>query len=69
MPDSLQKEEVEKGIDPTVNKQFDDQTPTDQKFDDFYAIADKLKIGLMGTLRNDIGVRHATLPLCTKPHH
>jgi len=55
MPESLQKQEVEKGIDPTVNKQFDDKTSTDQKFEDFYAIADKLKIGLMGTLRNEIG--------------
>ncbi len=56
MPEQLTKEEVEKGMDPTVNKQWDDKTPTDQKFEDMYAIADKLKFCMMGTARNNLGV-------------
>ncbi|EMD00080.1 hypothetical protein BAUCODRAFT_145392 [Baudoinia panamericana UAMH 10762] len=55
MPEGLTKQEVDKGIDPSVNKQYDDQTPTEQKFEDMYAIADKLKIGMLGSYRNGIG--------------
>ncbi|KAK3686454.1 hypothetical protein LTR37_019804 [Vermiconidia calcicola] len=53
MPEQLKKSEVD--MDPTVAKQYDDETPTQQKFDDFAAMADGLKIGLMGTLRDGIG--------------
>lgn len=56
MPEPLKKSEVEKGQDPTVAKQWDDETPADKKFEDFYKIADGLKIGMMGTLRNGVGV-------------
>lgn len=56
MPESLTKQEVEKGIDPSVSKQYDDSVSLDQKFEDMYAIADKLKVGMMGSLRNGIGV-------------
>ena len=51
------KSEIEKGQDPTVNKQWDDETPLEKRFEDFAAIADGLKIGMMGTLRNGVGVR------------
>lgn len=33
MPEALKKEEVEKGQDPSVAKQYDDETPTEQKFE------------------------------------
>ena len=56
MPEPLTKEEIERGVDPSVSKQWDDDLPLDKKIEDFGAIADKLKIGLMGTLRNGIGV-------------
>lgn len=59
MPEQVK--EHEKGMDPTVAKQYDDKVSSDQKFEDFYAIADKLKICIMGTPRPGIGVRH--------PHH
>ncbi|KAK5126423.1 hypothetical protein LTR85_010659 [Meristemomyces frigidus] len=55
MPEALTKQEVEKGQDPSVVKQYDDSVSTDEKFEDMYAIADKLKIGMMGSLRNGIG--------------
>ncbi|KAK6397561.1 hypothetical protein LTR65_006538 [Meristemomyces frigidus] len=55
MPETLTKQEVEKGQDPSVTKQYDDSVSLDEKFEDMYAIADKLKIGMMGSLRNGIG--------------
>ena len=56
MPEQLKESEVQKGQDPVVAKQWDDDTPTDGKFEDFAAMADKMKIGMMGSLRDNIGV-------------
>ncbi|KAK5707449.1 hypothetical protein LTR17_020686 [Elasticomyces elasticus] len=55
MPAELSKSEVTKGQDPSVTKQYDDSTPTDQKFEEMYAIADKLKICMFGSARSGIG--------------
>lgn len=55
MPETLTKEEVQKGQDPSVTKQWDNDTPVEQRFKDFYDIADGLKIGIMGTYRNGVG--------------
>ena len=55
MPEALKKDEIQRGQDPTVAKQWDNETPFEKKFEDFYAIADKLKIGMMGTFRPGIG--------------
>ena len=60
MPEQLKESEVKKG-DPTVLKQFDDETPSEEKFQDFYQIADNLKISLMGTLRDGVGVRGSSI--------
>lgn len=57
----IEEERGRKGQDPTVAKQWDDQTPTEQKFEDMYAIADKLKICMMGTARPGLGVRFFNL--------
>lgn len=57
MPEGLTKQEVDSKTDPSVAKQWDDSTPTEQKFEDMYKIADGLKIGMLGSLRNGIGVR------------
>ena len=57
MPEQLKKEEVDKNLDPAVAKQWDDKTPSDQKFKDFYAIADKQGVCMLGTPRDGIGVR------------
>lgn len=56
MPEALKQSEVDKHQDPTVAKQFDDESPAAKKFEDFYAIADGLKICLMGTFRSGTGV-------------
>jgi len=54
MPEQLKQEELHKDI--TVAKQYDSETPSEKKFEDMYAIADKLKIAMMGSFRNGIGV-------------
>jgi hypothetical protein len=56
MPESLDKHEIDNCQDPSVTKQWDDDVSLDKKMEDFGAIADKLKIGIMGTLRDGIGV-------------
>jgi hypothetical protein len=47
MPEPLTKQEVEKGQDPSVTKQYDSQTGTEEKFEDMYKIADGLKIAML----------------------
>lgn len=44
MPEQLTKQEVEKGQDPSVTKQWDDETDVETKFKDFYKIVDGLKV-------------------------
>lgn len=56
MPEALKKSELARGQDPSVAKQWDDKTGFDQKFQDFYDIADKQKICMMGTARKGVGV-------------
>lgn len=55
MPEPLKKSEI--GQDPAVAKQWDDDTPTEKKFEDFAAMADGLMICMMGTARENLGVR------------
>ena len=67
MPDALKKEEVERGQDPSVMKQWDNETSVEKKFEDMYAIADKLGVCMMGTARPGLGVSVTTLVLA--PFH
>lgn len=57
MPEQLTEVEA-KTQDATVAKQWDDETPVEQKLEDFYAIADKLPVCMMGTARPGLGVRY-----------
>jgi len=55
MPEPLQKSEVSSGTDPSLNKQYDSETPKPEQVKDFYGLVDGLKIGLLATNRPDIG--------------
>ncbi|KAF2766310.1 hypothetical protein EJ03DRAFT_330167 [Teratosphaeria nubilosa] len=55
MPEPLKAEEVNSQTDPSVAKQYDDSASLDKKLQDFYAIADKIKVSMLGTYRNGIG--------------
>lgn len=56
MPETLTKDEVQKGQDPSVTKQWDNDIDAETKFKDFYKIADGLKVASLRpniTLRTD----------------
>ena len=55
MPQPLKASEVESKTDPTVAKQWDDETPKKQQIDEFYKTVDGMKIGLLTTIRDGIG--------------
>ncbi|KAF2025055.1 hypothetical protein EK21DRAFT_104250 [Setomelanomma holmii] len=55
MPETLHQSEIDSKIDPSVSKQYDSETPVDQQIQDFYKIADGLKVGILNTYRNGVG--------------
>ncbi|KAF2501291.1 blue light-inducible protein-like protein Bli-3 [Lophium mytilinum] len=55
MPDTLTKEEVNSQTDPSLSKQYDNETPKDQQIKELYDLVDSKKIGLLSTFRNGVG--------------
>ena len=55
MPEPLKASEVNSQTDPSVSKQWDDETPKDKQIDDFYKTVDGMKIGLLTTIREGLG--------------
>lgn len=55
MPQPLKASEVESKTDPSVAKQWDDETPKKEQIEDFYKTVDGLKVGLLTTIRDGIG--------------
>ncbi|KAH7085578.1 hypothetical protein BKA63DRAFT_485507 [Paraphoma chrysanthemicola] len=55
MPETLHQSEIESKTDPSVSKQYDNETATDQQIQDFYKIVDGLKVGILNTYRNGVG--------------
>ena len=78
MPQPLKASEVESKTDPTVAKQWDDETPKKQQIEEFYKTVDGMKIGLLTTIRDGIGpvsrsmavakVRSSLMKLPTYPY-
>ncbi|MCJ1428909.1 hypothetical protein MMC29_006820 [Sticta canariensis] len=55
MPQALTAAEVNSKTDPSVSKQYDNDTPKDQQVQDFYKTVDSLKTSLLTTIRPSIG--------------
>jgi hypothetical protein len=55
MPETLHQSEVDSKTDPSVSKQYDDETPKDKQVQQFYEMVDGKKIGILNTYRNGIG--------------
>lgn len=55
MPQALNANEVSSKTDPSVSKQYDNDTPKDQQVQDFYKTVDSLKTSLLTTIRPGIG--------------
>jgi hypothetical protein len=63
MPENLKQSEVNARTDPSVAKQFDNESSSEEKFKDFYTIADANKFGMFSTYRQGVGV--STQPINT----
>ncbi|MCJ1371391.1 hypothetical protein MMC20_002606 [Loxospora ochrophaea] len=55
MPEPLTAAEINSQTDPTVSKQFDHETPLPEQVKEFYKTVDGLKIGLLTTIRPNVG--------------
>jgi general stress protein 26 len=55
MPETLHKSEVDSKTDPSVAKQYDNETPKDQQIKQFYEMVDGKKICMLNTYRNGVG--------------
>lgn len=55
MPQALKANEVDSKTDPSVSKQYDNDTPKDQQVQDFYKTVDSLKTSLLTTIRPGVG--------------
>ena len=55
MPEELKASHIDSKTDPTVANQWDDQTPKKQQIDEFYKTVDGMKIGLLTTIRDNVG--------------
>lgn len=56
MPDQLKPSEVNSKTDPSVAKQYDDETPKDQQIKQFFELVDGKKICMLNTYRNGVGM-------------
>ncbi|GAB7366794.1 hypothetical protein MBLNU230_g0746t1 [Neophaeotheca triangularis] len=66
MPEQITTQEINSKTDPTVAKQWDSEATAETKFADYYAIADKLQICLLGTLRTGIGPVHRSMAVAKR---
>jgi hypothetical protein len=55
MPETLTQTEVNSKTDPSVSKQYDNETPKDKQIEQFYEMADGKKIGILNTYRKGVG--------------
>ncbi|KAJ4384732.1 hypothetical protein N0V86_000334 [Didymella sp. IMI 355093] len=55
MPDQLKSSEVNSQTDPSVAKQYDNETDKVTQIKDFFSLADDKKIGILNTYRNGVG--------------
>jgi general stress protein 26 len=55
MPEQLKSSEVNSQTDPSVSKQYDNETSKSEQVSDFYGIVDKLKVAILLTQRQNIG--------------
>jgi len=56
MPDQLKASEVNSKTDPSVSKQYDNETPKDQQIEEFYKMVDSKKICMLNTYRDGVGM-------------
>jgi abnormal spindle-like microcephaly-associated protein len=55
MPENLTHGEVNSKTDPSVAKQYDEETPKDQQIEEFFKLVDGNKVSMFNTYRNGVG--------------
>lgn len=55
MPEPVTSEEINSKTDPSVAKQWDDETPKKDQIEEFYKMADSLGVCLLATNRPGVG--------------
>ncbi|KAL1602669.1 hypothetical protein SLS60_006086 [Paraconiothyrium brasiliense] len=55
MPEPLKQSEVSSKTDPSVAKQYDNETPKEEQIKDLFHMIDGKKIGMLNTYRNGVG--------------
>ncbi|KAJ4365675.1 hypothetical protein N0V83_008295 [Neocucurbitaria cava] len=55
MPETLHASEVKSQTDPSIAKQYDNETPKEQQVKQFFEMADGLKVCMLNTYRNGVG--------------
>jgi general stress protein 26 len=60
MPETLHQSEIDSKTDPSVSKQYDNETPKEQQIKEFFEMVDGKKIGILSTYRNGVGELYST---------
>lgn len=71
MPEPLKSGEVHSQTDPSVAKQYDNESPKEQQIKDLFNMIDGKKIGMLNTYRNGVGRLYPALifPPFLPPFH
>lgn len=71
MPEKLTKSMVDSKTDPYIAVQWDDKTPKAKQIEDFYSTVDGMKVGLLTTIRPNIGpvARSMAIAKVHTPNH
>ena len=67
MPQPLKASHVDSKTDPTVANQWHHDTPQKQQIEDVYKPVDGLKIGLLATIRPDVGLVSRSMAVAKVP--
>ena len=55
MPQELKRQEIDSKTDPSVAKQYDNESPIHTQLKDFYELVDGMKVSMLNTYRNGVG--------------
>jgi len=55
MPETLTQNDINSKTDPSVAKQYDNETPKDQQIQEFFKLVDSKKVCMLNTYRNGVG--------------
>lgn len=60
MPETLHQSEIDSKTDPSVAKQYDNETPKDKQIQEFFDLVDSKKVCMLNTYRDGVGTYFLT---------